>query len=110
MKKNPPNKQPIGLNRRRARKIKQREVSAQQQVITAQKRKKTALIHEMHRTIRQHVPDLLDWMRQLDDCRHKASDHELAAHRSACLVMFLFKVGSCNQYNPECHILRKWGV
>lgn len=97
--KNPPVKQRTGLSRRRARKIKQREASAHKQVIAEQKRKKTALVYEMHRTIRQHFPDLLDWMRQVDDCRKKASDYELAAHLTACLAMFLFKAGSRNQYN-----------
>lgn len=53
----------------------------------------------MHRTLRQHFPALLDWMRQVDDCRKKASDYELAAHLTACLALFLFKSESRNQYN-----------
>jgi hypothetical protein len=53
----------------------------------------------MYRTIRLHFPELFDWMREVDDCRKKASDYELAAHLTACLSMFLFKAGSRNQYN-----------
>ena len=53
----------------------------------------------MYRTIRLHFPDLFDWMREVDDCRKKASDYELTAHLTACLAMFLFKAGSRNQYN-----------
>ncbi len=53
----------------------------------------------MYRTICQHFPELFDWMREVDDCRKKASTYELAAHMTACLAMFLFKSGSRNQYN-----------
>ncbi|QTR50027.1 hypothetical protein [Candidatus Thiothrix anitrata] len=97
--KNPPAKQRSRLSPRQASKIKQRDVSAQKRVIAAQQRKKTALVYEMHRTIFQHFPHLLDWMRQVDDRRKKASDYELAAHLTACLALFLFKSESRNQYN-----------
>ena len=40
-------------------------------------------------------------MREVDDCRKKASDYELTAHLTACLAMFLFKAGSRNQYNQH---------
>lgn len=40
-------------------------------------------------------------MREIDDCRKKASDYELAAHLTACLAMFLFKFESRNQYNRK---------
>jgi hypothetical protein len=52
-------------------------------------------------TIREHFPDLPDWMRQIDDVRPKASTYELAAHLTACLAVFLFKSGSRNQYNQN---------
>ncbi|MCX7112771.1 MAG: hypothetical protein NTX45_22150 [Proteobacteria bacterium] len=48
----------------------------------------------MYRTIGLHFPELSGWMREVDDCRNKASDYELAAHLTACLAMFLFKAGS----------------
>ena len=53
----------------------------------------------MYRTICLHFPELFAWMREVEDCRKKASDYELAAHLTACLAMFLFKSGSRNQYN-----------
>jgi len=56
-------------------------------------------VHEMYCTICQHFPELFNWMREVDDCRKKASTYELAAHMTACLGMFLFKSGSRNQYN-----------
>jgi len=55
----------------------------------------------MYRTIRLHFPELFDWMREVDDCRKKASDYELTANLTACLAMFLFKAGSRNQYNQH---------
>jgi hypothetical protein len=55
----------------------------------------------MYRTIHLHFPELFAWMREVDDCRKKASDYELAAHLTACLAMFLFKAGSRNQYNQH---------
>jgi hypothetical protein len=55
----------------------------------------------MYRTIRLHFPELFDWMREVDDCRKKESDYELATHLTACLAMFLFKAGSRNQYNQH---------
>ncbi len=53
----------------------------------------------MYRTIRLYFPELFDWMREVDDCRNKASEYELATHLTDCLAMFLFKAGSRNQYN-----------
>jgi len=84
---------------RKLRKAKLREQEVNKQTIASQQRKKVELIHEMHRTIRLHFPQLLEWMREVDDCRTKNSDYELAAHLTACLAMFLFKSGSRNQYN-----------
>ena len=40
-------------------------------------------------------------MREIDDCRKRASDYALAAHLTACLAMFLFKLESRNQYNNK---------
>jgi hypothetical protein len=34
----------------------------------------------MYRPIRLYFPELFNWMRELEDCRKKASDYELAAH------------------------------
>lgn len=64
-------------------------------------REKKELVFEMLATIREHFPDLLEWMRQVDDVRQKVSTYELAAHLTACLAVFLFKSGSRNQYNQN---------
>ena len=74
--------------------IKQRKANKPQ-------RDKRELVFEMRNTIVGHFPDLLDWMRQIDDSRQKASTYELAAHLMACLALFLFKSGSRNQYNQN---------
>jgi len=44
----------------------------------------------MYRTIRLHFPELFGWMREVDDCRKKASEYELAAHLTACLMTGVF--------------------
>lgn len=87
------------ISQRQARKVKQREAAVRKQTVTSQQQKKKELVHEMYRTIRLYFPELFNWMRELEDCRKKASDYELAAHLTACLAMFLFKSGSRNQYN-----------
>ena len=40
-------------------------------------------------------------MQEVEDCRKKSSNYELAAHLTACLAMFIFKAGSRNQYNQQ---------
>lgn len=55
----------------------------------------------MYSTITHHFPEIFEWMRDIDDCRKKASEFELAAHLTACLAMFIFKTGSRNEYNQR---------
>jgi len=55
----------------------------------------------MYTTIRHHFPRLFTQMRAIDEVRNKASDYELAAHLTACLALFLFKLGSRNQWNQK---------
>ena len=86
---------------RYARKAKLREVEIKRRVQNKRKREKEELVFEMLITVRQHFPELLDWMREVDDSRKKASAYELAAHLTACLAIFLFKSGSRNQYNQN---------
>ena len=78
-----------------------REVLIQKLAANKRQREKKELVFELLATIRQHFPDLLEWMRQVDDSRKKASTYELAAHLTACLAIFLFKSGSRNQYNQN---------
>jgi hypothetical protein len=101
MKKNTPVKA-HAINQRQAKKIKQREAEIRKNVTAKQQQNmKKELVHEMHRTIQRHFPELFNWMRDIDDCRKKASTYELAALLTACLAMFLFKSGSRNEYNQN---------
>ena len=61
----------------------------------------------MRTTIEHYFPTLFDQLRALDDVRHtgKASDYELAAHLTACLALFLFKLDSRNHWNQK---RKKW--
>jgi len=54
-------------------------------IITQQKQKKTDLVYQLHRTICHHFPQLFEWMKEIDDCRKKASHYELTTHLMACL-------------------------
>jgi len=74
-------------------------VAVRKQTVTRRQQKKKELVHAMYRTTRLYFHDLFNWMRELEDCRKKASDYESATHLTACLAMFLFKSGSRNQYN-----------
>ena len=84
---------------RRMKKSKQREADIKKRAANEKKIEKQELVYQMLIAMRQHFPEFLDWMREVDDCRSKASEYELAAHLTACLAMFLFKSGSRNQYN-----------
>ncbi len=86
---------------RQIRKAKQRKEAIRKKTITHQQGKKKELVYEIYSTLRLHFPELFDWMREVDDCRKKSSDYQLAAHLTACLAMFLFKAGSRNQYNQH---------
>ena len=69
--------------------------------IEEQKQKKSTLVYQLYSTIRHHFPSLFDWLREIDDCRKKSSNYELAANLTACLAMFIFKKGSRNAYNQK---------
>ena len=81
------------------KKEKKRQKKLKKAENAAQKRKQTELVYIIYTTITHHFPELLNWMREIDDCRKKASPYELATHLTACLAMFLFKSGSRNGYN-----------
>jgi hypothetical protein len=85
--------------KKQLKKAKKRQQKLKKAKIAEQKRKQTELVYLIYTTITHHFPDLLDWMREIDDCRKKDSIYELAAHLTACLAMFLFKSGSRNEYN-----------
>jgi len=87
------------LQKKQLKKDKKRQHKLKKSVIAKQKRQKTELVYLIYTTITHHFPDLLEWMREVDDCRKKVSNYELAAYLTACLAMFLFKSGSRNEYN-----------
>ena len=80
---------------------KQCEEKKRKVAIREQKRKKSTLVYQLYSTIQHHFPQLFQWMREIDDCRKKSSDYELAAHLTACLSMFIFKEGSRHAYNQK---------
>jgi len=85
--------------KRKAIKEKKRAAKQLKKDTAEQKRKKSHIVYLLYQTINTHFPDLYQLMQEIDDCREKASDYELAAHLTACLAMFIFKAGSRNQYN-----------
>jgi len=46
-----------------------------------------------------HFPELISWMREIEDCRKKKSTYAIAELLTACLAMFLFKAESRNRFN-----------
>lgn len=96
-----PKKHRNAFHQKDLKKQKQREEKRRKHAIMEQKRHKTTLVYQLYTTITHHFPELFDWMRNIDDCRKKASHYELAAHLTACLAMFLFKTGSRNMYNQR---------
>ena len=57
--------------------------------------------YQLIQTITHFFPDLFDRVRQIDDCRKKTSDYELAELIIAGIAMFLFKEGSRNAFNND---------
>ena len=60
----------------------------------------------MYTTVHHHFPRLFAQMREIDEVRTNACDYELAALLTAGLALFLFKLGSRNQWNQK---RRKFG-
>ena len=76
------------------KKARKRKAKIEKAAISAQQENKAELIYQIHSTITHHFPELFDWMRDIDDCRKKASKFELSAHLTACLAMFIFKTAA----------------
>ncbi len=80
--------------RQRARRQAKRRLSG-----TAQSRGK-AVVCEMFKTIQHFFPDLLERLRQLEDCRRK-SDYALSEILMAGIALFIFQQGSRNAFNNK---------
>jgi hypothetical protein len=66
-------------------------------VASAQSRGK-AVVCELFKTINHFFPDLLDHLRQIEDCRRQ-SDYELSEILMAAIALFIFQQGSRNALN-----------
>lgn len=89
------------LQRQCKKKARQRARRQAQQRLTgtAQRRGKT-VVCELFKTIQHFFPDLLERLRQLEDCRGK-SDYELSEILMAGIALFLFQQGSRNAFNNK---------
>ena len=57
-----------------------------------------AVVCELFKTINHFFPDLLDQLRQIEDCRGR-SDYELSEILMAAIALFIFQQGSRNALN-----------
>lgn len=57
-----------------------------------------AVVCELFKTINHFFPDLLDQLRQIEDCRRR-SDYELSEILLAAIALFIFQQGSRNALN-----------
>jgi len=57
-----------------------------------------AVVCELFKTINHFFPDLLDQLRQIEDCRRR-SDYELSEILMAAIALFIFQQGSRNALN-----------
>ena len=80
--------------RQRARRQAQRRLNG-----AAQNRGKT-VVCELYKTIQHFFPDLLERLRQLEDCRRK-SDYALSEILMAGIALFIFQQGSRNAFNNK---------
>ena len=59
-----------------------------------------AVLHELFKTIHHFFPDLLERLRQVEDCRQKA-DYTLVEILLAAIMLFVFRQGSRNALNNK---------
>lgn len=77
-----------------------RKVRGQELCRKKQQAQELNLVHYLYQIITQQFPDLFEELRSLEDCR-KRSDYDLAEILMACIAMFLFKMGSRNEYQNQ---------
>lgn len=58
------------------------------------------MVYELLKTLQHFFPDLLEQLRQLEDCRRK-SDYALSEILMAGIALFLFQQGSRNAFNNQ---------
>jgi hypothetical protein len=89
------------LQRQSQKKARQRaRRQAQQRLTDITKNRGHAVVCELFKTIQHFFPDLLERLRQLDDCRRK-SDYALSEILMAGIALFIFPQGSRNAFNNK---------
>jgi hypothetical protein len=83
---------------KKARQLARRQ--AQQHLTGVAKNRGKAVVCELFKTIQHFFPDLLERLRQLDDCRGK-SDYALSEILMAGIALFIFQQGSRNAFNNK---------
>ena len=61
------------IQKKQLKKDKKCQKKLKKAATTVQKRKQTDLVYIIYTTINYHFPELLDWMREIDGTRKKAS-------------------------------------
>jgi hypothetical protein len=85
-------------SKKKARQLARRQEHHRQ--AAAAKNRGAAVVNELFKTLEHFFPDLLDRLRQLEDCRGK-SDYELSEILMAGIALFIFQQGSRNAFNNK---------
>ena len=86
--------------RQRKREKRNHESKIKQKLNRIKKQNGKDVVFQLFKTIIHFFPDLIERMRQIQDCRKK-SDYELVELIMACIAMSLFKADSRNAFNNE---------
>ena len=86
--------------RQRKREKRNHESKIKQKLNRIKKQNGKNVVFQLFKTIIHFFPDLIEQIRQIEDCRKK-SDYELVELIMACIAMSLFKADSRNAFNNE---------
>jgi len=86
--------------RQRKREKRNHESKIKQKLNRIKKQNGENVVFQLFKTIIHFFPDLIEQIRQIEDCRKK-SDYELVELIMACIAMSLFKADSRNAFNNE---------
>jgi hypothetical protein len=84
----------------RKRENRNHESKIKQKLNRIKKQNGENVVFHLFKTITHFFPDLIERIRQIEDCRKK-SDYELVELIMACIAMSLFKADSRNAFNNE---------
>ena len=76
------------------------ESKIKQKLNRINKQKGENVVFHLFKTINHSFPDLIERMRQIEDCR-KRSDYQLVELIMACIAMSIFKADSRNAFNNQ---------